>query len=161
MNKIWYFLLSFFVILLDQVSKILILISYSPYQSLQINRFFNITLAFNTGSAFSFLSDAGPWHHWFFIGFGIFMSGVIVAYILKTASDQRLQLLSFSLILGGALGNVVDRLRLGYVIDFIDLHYNDLHWPVFNIADCAICIGAFLLLIEFAKPIKFRSNQTL
>lgn len=161
MNKAWYFFISVSIILIDQFSKILVLVNYIPYQPDKVNKILNVTLAFNTGSAFSFLHNAGSWHQWFFIGFGILMSAIIIVYMIKLEDTQRLQLFGFSFVLGGALGNVVDRLRLGYVIDFIDLHYNDIHWPVFNIADCAITIGAILLLIEFARPAKHTTKQML
>lgn len=161
MKKWWIFLLSLIVIGLDQLSKIWILGSYIPYQSEKVLSFLNITLAYNTGSAFSFLSDAGSWHKWFFIVFSLLMSIIIIVWMMRLKDEERIQSISLSLILGGAIGNLIDRIRLGHVVDFIDVYYQDFHWPVFNLADCAITIGAFLLLFQFLRPEKLKTSQTL
>ena len=140
--------LAFIVLLvgLDQFSKIWALSQLMPYQSQRITTFFNFTLAFNTGAAFSFLSQAGAWHRWFFAGFSLVMSlGLGYWLFFKTQNKQMLQSWALSFILGGALGNFIDRARAGVVVDFIDLHLNAYHWPIFNVADSFICIGAILL----------------
>ena len=108
-----------------------------------INTYLNFTLAFNYGAAFSFLSDAGGWQRWFFVIFSIIVV-FFISYIL--IKDKESEYISYSLVLGGALGNLYDRIFLGYVIDFIEFHYNDFYWPIFNIADIAISIGVILLL---------------
>lgn len=161
MKKLWFFLLSILVIVLDQMSKTFILNSYIAYHPEKILSFLNITLAYNTGSAFSFLSEAGQWHKWFFISFASLMSVVIAVWLLCLKANEKLQAFGLSLILGGAVGNLIDRIRLGHVIDFIDVFYKNYHWPVFNIADCAICIGALLLVFQFVRPEKLNTSQSL
>ena len=151
MKKWHWFVLSFIVILMDQASKYFISAGLTPYQPVAISPMLNLTLAYNSGAAFSFLSHAGQWHHWFFIGFSLIMSMALIIWIIRLASTERLQLLALSLILGGAIGNLIDRLFFGSVIDFIDVYYKHHHWPVFNLADSAICIGAFLLFIDLMR----------
>lgn len=151
MNKWPWFLVVFVVVLLDQASKYWANTSLLPYHPENILPMLNFTLAFNTGAAFSFLSGAGDWHRWFFAGFNILMSGVLTIWILKVTTQERLLLLSLSLILGGALGNLIDRFTLGHVVDFIDVFYEGYHWPVFNLADTAICVGAFLMFVDLCK----------
>lgn len=151
MKKWRWFTLAFVVVLIDQVSKCWAAWVLVPYQPTSIFPLFNLTLAFNSGAAFSFLSGAGEWHRWFFTGFSLIMSSVLAIVILRSASTLRLQLLALSLILGGAIGNLIDRALFGYVIDFIDIYYKNHHWPIFNLADSAICIGAFLLFIDLCK----------
>ena len=118
------------VFFLDFVTKNYAITNLLLNHSEAINTYLNFTLAFNYGAAFSFLSDAGGWQRWFFVIFSI----IVVFFI------------SYILVLGGALGNLYDRIFLGYVIDFIEFHYNDFYWPIFNIADIAISIGVILLL---------------
>ncbi len=114
---------------------------------------FNLTLQFNTGAAFSFLSDAGGWQRWFFSGIAAVVSLVLLVWMMRLKAQQKLLLISLSLILGGALGNLWDRLTLGYVVDFISLHYNEYYFPAFNIADSAISVGAGLMLLDaFLNP---------
>jgi len=149
MKKWPWFLVSLVVVLADQLSKYWASISLEPYQAKPIIPMLNLTLAFNTGAAFSFLNGAGGWHRWFFALFSLVMSVVLVVWLLRIPGKERLQSLAISLILGGALGNLYDRARYGFVVDFIDVYYKNHHWPVFNLADSAICIGAVLLLIEF------------
>jgi signal peptidase II len=152
MIKKWpWFLLSMAVVVLDQLSKQWALEHLSPYQPDAIFPMLNFTLAYNTGAAFSFLSGTGGWHRWFFAGFSIVMSGVLIAWLVRLGKEAKLQTLALSLILGGAIGNLYDRAFFGYVVDFIDVYYKNHHWPVFNFADTAICAGAFLLLIDLCK----------
>ena len=110
---------------------------------LSINNFLNFTLAFNYGAAFSFLSDAGGWQRWFFIAFS-FIVIIIISYMM--IYDENSPYIAFSFVIGGALGNLNDRIIYGYVIDFIEVYYNTFYWPIFNIADVAISIGVILLL---------------
>lgn len=151
MKKWPWFLVSLMVVLLDQGSKYWAAISLSPYQPKAIMPMINLTLAYNMGAAFSFLSQSGGWQRWLFAAFSLVMSIVLSAWILRSTSRVRLQYLALSLILGGAVGNLIDRLRLGYVIDFIDVYYKNHHWPVFNIADSAICLGAFFIFVDLCK----------
>ena len=111
--------------------------------SLSINNFLNFTLAFNYGAAFSFLSDASGWQRWFFIAFS-FIVIIIISYMM--IYDDNSPYIAFSFVIGGALGNLNDRIIYGYVIDFIEVYYNTFYWPIFNIADVAISIGVILLL---------------
>jgi signal peptidase II len=149
MKKWPWFVTALIVIFLDQTSKYWASQVLVPYQPESVFPLFNLTLAYNSGAAFSFLSGAGEWHRWFFAGFSLIMSVVLIVGIIRTT--PCLQLLALSLILGGAIGNLIDRALLGYVIDFIDIYYKSHHWPVFNLADSAICLGAFLLFIDLLR----------
>lgn len=151
MKKWGWFAATLLVICLDQATKYWASLDLTPYQPVAIFPMFNFTLAFNTGAAFSFLHNAGEWHRWFFSGFSLVMSIALIVWIVRLPSTARLQLLALSMILGGAIGNLIDRALYGFVIDFIDVYYKQYHWPVFNIADSAICIGAFLLLVDLCK----------
>lgn len=148
MKKWVWFGLSVLIIVLDQASKHWAVATLQPYQPNPVMPLLNLTLAYNTGAAFSFLSSAGDWHRWFFTAFSGMMSVFLVVWMVRTPKRDYVQLGGISLILGGALGNVIDRILLGHVIDFIDLYYAHYHWPVFNVADSAICIGAVLLGID-------------
>ncbi|MDX2345318.1 MAG: signal peptidase II [Legionella sp.] len=145
------FSLSVFVILLDQLTKYWAMTHLVPYESIAVFPMFSWTLAFNSGSAFSFLSESGSWHMWFFAGFSALISLGLLVWILRISSTLFTQMLALALILGGAVGNLVDRFRFGYVIDFIDVYYKTYHWPVFNVADSAICIGGVWLAILWAR----------
>lgn len=133
------------LIVLDQVSKFWVLQSFHLGESLPVTSFFNLVLVFNSGAAFSFLADAGGWQKWFFIVLALGISVWLVVMIRQHAAE-RLQPLAFTLVLSGALGNVIDRLRFGAVVDFLDFHVAGWHWPAFNVADSAITVGVVLLL---------------
>ena len=148
MKKWMWFLCSLLVVVADQLSKYVASMRLVPYQPEAVMPMFNFTLAFNTGAAFSFLSGAGDWHHWFFMVFSIVVSIVLMIWIVRLPIAERLQLTALSLVLGGALGNLIDRVRLGYVIDFLDVYYKNHHWPIFNIADSAITVGTVLLAMS-------------
>lgn len=120
----------------------------SLHETVAVLPFFNFTLAHNRGAAFSFLSSAGGWQRWFFVFLALGVSAVLIVWLKKLNQQARLEAASLALILGGAIGNVIDRLYHGYVIDFIDIFYGSYHWPAFNIADSAICIGAVLLIFD-------------
>lgn len=140
--------IAIIIIGLDQYSKLLALQHLSYAQPKPILPGFNLTLAYNTGSAFSFLKDAGGWQKWLFV---VFTSSVIIGilgWLWKMSKQQTLLAISLVLILGGGIGNLYDRLTLGYVIDFIQVYYKQWSWPVFNIADSAVCVGAGLFLID-------------
>jgi len=140
--------LSVITIILDQWSKLAVDGSMKLYESIPITAFFNLVYVRNTGAAFSFLSDAGGWQRWLFAGLAFIISGILIAWITKLKQQEVLLAVSLSLVLGGAIGNLIDRVAYGYVIDFMDLYYYSWHWPAFNIADAAICLGVFLMVLE-------------
>lgn len=140
--------LSGLMIVLDQISKVWVDSNLSLHQSIPVMPSFSITYAHNYGAAFSFLSEAGGWQRWFFAVLAIAVSVGIVIYLKKLKPEEKLLAVSLSLILGGAIGNIVDRVIYGYVIDFLDVYYQVYHWPIFNIADSAITVGVALMLIE-------------
>ena len=132
------------IIFLDQISKWLVLGALQPGDSRYVAPFFNWVLTFNTGAAFSFLSDAGGWQRWFFTALALGVSAWIVS-MLRTHSSEFRMSLALTMILGGALGNVIDRIRFGAVVDFVQWHAAGYYWPAFNVADSAITLGAVLL----------------
>jgi len=136
------------IIVLDQASKWFIASWLSLHETVAVIPYFNFTMAHNYGAAFSFLSDAGGWQRWFFIVLAVVISVVLLIWIKGLKSTAKLEAISLSLIIAGAIGNVIDRIYYGYVIDFIDVYYGTYHWPAFNVADSAICIGAALLIID-------------
>ncbi|MDC9725271.1 MAG: signal peptidase II [Gammaproteobacteria bacterium] len=142
-----YLWLSGLIIVLDQVSKWVMVSWLSLYETVAVIPYFNLTMAHNTGAAFSFLAGAGGWQRWFFVGLAVVISIGLFIWLHKLAKT-RLEAISISLILGGAIGNVIDRLYFGYVIDFLDVYYGTYHWPAFNIADSAIVVGAALLIVD-------------
>ena len=135
------------MILLDQLSKITITRLFSYGESMPVTGFFNLVLAYNKGAAFSFLAAEGGWQRYFFTAIGVVAAIVIIA-MLKRNAGQRMFCWALALILGGAIGNVIDRVMYGHVIDFLDVHIVGWHWPAFNIADSAICIGAVLFVLD-------------
>lgn len=140
-------------LVLDQVTKQWVMASMELYQSIPIMPFFNLTYVHNPGAAFSFLADAGGWQRYFFTILAIVVSIVLVIWLAKTPKTDKRISVAFCLILGGAIGNVVDRMLFGYVIDFLDFYYQSYHWPAFNIADSAIFVGAGLLILDaFLTP---------
>ena len=135
------------ILVADQVTKTLILNHYRLGDGTLITSFFNIVRAHNTGAAFSFLADAGGWQRWLFTGIGV-AATVFIVWQLRAHPGQKLFAFSLSSILGGAVGNVVDRLQHGYVVDFLDFHLQGWHFPAFNVADTAITIGAACLILD-------------
>ena len=140
--------LSLLAVILDQVSKLVVVSSMQLYQSIPITSFFKLTYVRNTGAAFSFLSEAGGWQRWFFAGLAIIISMVIAVWLTRLKQHETVLAVALSLVLGGAIGNLIDRLAYGYVIDFLDVYYGSWHWPAFNIADSAITLGVVLMLLE-------------
>ncbi|MDD2660096.1 MAG: signal peptidase II [Methylococcales bacterium] len=147
-NMLKWLWLSLLTVILDQGSKLAISSSMQLYQSIQIMPYFNLTYVHNTGAAFSFLSEAGGWQRWFFAGLALVISAVIAVWLARLKPRETLLAVALSLILGGAIGNLIDRLAYGYVIDFLDVYYQTWHWPAFNIADSAITLGVILMLVE-------------
>lgn len=140
-------LLSLLVLLLDQATKWLILSTLQPFEPVILSPNLNLTLMFNEGAAFSFLSDAGGWQRWLFTGIGV-VATVFIVWQLRAHPGQKLFCFALSSILGGAVGNVVDRLMHGYVVDFLDFHWAGYHFPAFNIADAGISVGAACLILD-------------
>ena len=145
----WY-LLSLAVVILDQWTKWLAETKLTFHEPVPvIESFLNWTLAYNYGAAFSFLADAGGWQKWFFSGLALVMSLFLIGYLMKAPRKATLLSLGLALVLGGAVGNLIDRLLHGHVIDFIHVHYADVwHYPIFNIADIGICIGVAMIIID-------------
>ena len=137
--------LSGLVLVLDQITKYVVSRTFALYESVEVTPFFNLVLVHNRGAAFSFLSDAGGWQRGFFIAIALGAS-IWIGWLLRKHANETLFCLALSLILGGALGNVVDRVLFGAVIDFLDFHALGYHWPAFNVADMGISIGAALLI---------------
>jgi signal peptidase II len=143
-----YLWISALILVVDHITKYIANTSMTLYQTIEVMPHFNFTLAYNYGAAFSFLADAGGWQRWFFTGLAAVFSVVISVWIARLKPTAKLEAISLSLILGGAVGNLIDRLLFGYVIDFLDIYYGSYHWPAFNIADSAICVGAVLLILD-------------
>lgn len=139
--------LAFGLLLLDQISKVLILTYYQLGDSTTVFSFLNIVRVHNSGAAFSFLADASGWQRWLFVAIGV-VATIFILFMLRSHAGQRLFCFSLGCILGGAIGNVLDRLLHGYVIDFIDFHLQAWHFPAFNLADSAITVGAFCLILD-------------
>ena len=135
------------VILIDQFTKTLILAYFQLGDSRSVTPFFNVVRVHNSGAAFSFLAGASGWQRWFFVGLGA-AAALFIVWMLRGHGGQRLFSWALALILGGALGNVVDRLLHGHVVDFIQVHWRSWFFPSFNIADSAITIGAILLILD-------------
>ncbi len=140
--------LTFVIVIFDQVTKYIASSTLVLYKPVAVMPMFNWTLMHNTGAAFSFLHDAGGWQRWFFAVIAIVVSIVIVVWLKRLQQYEKWQAAALALILGGAIGNVIDRIWLGYVVDFIDVYYQNSHWPAFNIADSAISIGVAILIID-------------
>ncbi|WP_457675546.1 signal peptidase II [Thiolapillus sp.] len=140
-----YLLLALAILVLDQLSKAWMLWTFQPYEVVPVLPVFNLTLVFNEGAAFSFLSNAGGWQRWFFIGLTSVISLGLLLWLMRLRPGERLTGVALAMILGGALGNLVDRVRLGKVVDFLDFHWQGWHWPAFNLADSAITLGVALM----------------
>lgn len=143
-----YVWIAVLVVIVDQATKIAALKYLTRHAELAITPFLNFTLVYNSGAAFGFLSDAGGWQNRFFVGVALIACAVIIYMVRRLGPRERLVAVAFMLILGGAVGNVIDRLVYGFVIDFIDVYYGTWHWPAFNVADSAITVGAVLLVID-------------
>ena len=147
-SGVWRWLgVALIILMLDQLTKIAVVGAFQLGETLPITSFFNLVRVHNPGAAFSFLADAGGWQRWFFTGLGVRAAGMMV-YVLRMHAGQTLFCLALSLLLGGAVGNVIDRLLYSYVIDFLDFYYGTWHFPAFNVADSAITVGAGLLILD-------------
>ncbi|MBB1600247.1 MULTISPECIES: signal peptidase II [unclassified Variovorax] len=153
-DSIWPWLgLALVLFILDQFTKTLILGYYRLGDWTQITGFFNIVRAHNTGAAFSFLADSSGWQRWLFTGIGV-AAAIFIVWMLKSHAGQKLFSFAMACILGGAVGNVVDRMMHGYVVDFLDFHLGGRHFPAFNVADAAITIGAICLILDELRRVK-------
>ena len=142
--RLWWLMLL--VLVADQVTKQVVIANMQLFDSIDLLPFFNLTYVRNYGAAFSFLSDAGGWQRWFFTLIAVVISCVLAVWLARNNKTQLKLNLALSLVLAGAIGNLIDRSVYGYVIDFLHLYYQNWHYPAFNIADSAICIGAALLI---------------
>ena len=146
--SIWLWLgLALLVLLADQFTKIWIIGTYQLGDSLPLSSFFNLVRVHNNGAAFSFLAQAGGWQRWFFTGLGS-VAALLMSWLLKKHAGQKLFGFAIACVLGGAVGNVIDRVLYGYVVDFLDFHYAGIHFPAFNLADSAITLGAACLILD-------------
>jgi signal peptidase II len=151
---IWPWLgLALVIVIVDQFTKTLILGYYKYGDATYVTSFFNVVRAHNTGAAFSFLADAAGWQRWFFMAIGI-AAALFIIWMLKSHAGQKLFSFSMAAILGGAIGNVIDRMMHGYVVDFLDFHLAGRHFPAFNVADSAITIGAICLILDELRRVR-------
>lgn len=141
------------VILLDQFTKTLIVGWFQLGDSREVTSFFNLVRVHNTGAAFSFLAGADGWQRWFFVGLGV-AAALFIVWMLRSHGGQRMFSWALALILGGAVGNVIDRLLHGHVVDFIQVHYAGWFFPSFNVADSAITVGAALLILDELRRVR-------
>lgn len=146
--SLWWYGLAALVVVLDLYSKDLAESTLDYGRPVEVFSWFNLTLQYNTGAAFSFLSDAGGWQRYFFSGVAGLISLVLVAWLYRMPRGQKLLAVALALILGGALGNLWDRIMLGHVVDFISVHYAGRYFPAFNIADSAISVGAACMIFD-------------
>ena len=155
-QRLWWYAIAILVLIADQLTKSAIVAEFYLGQREVVTSFFNLVYVRNYGAAFSFLSDAGGWQRWFFAVLSTAVSAVITVWIFRLPKSKWIESLALALILGGALGNLWDRIVLGYVVDFISVHYQGRYFPAFNIADSAISVGAALMLLEsfVTKPSK-------
>ncbi len=151
--------LSAAVVALDQITKYLASTLLTYGVPTYVAPSFNLTLLHNTGAAFSFLSDASGWQRWFFVGLAAGVSVLLVFWLTRLQRRQVWLAAALALILGGAIGNLIDRVYLGYVIDFIQVYYRDWYWPAFNVADSAISVGAAILVVDGLFGGRGRSEQ--
>ncbi len=151
-------ILATVVLLIDWFTKRWVESALIYGQQIAVTDFFNLVLAYNAGAAFSFLSDASGWQRWFLSAVALFVS-VLIIYLLYKHTTNRLFCIALSLILGGALGNLWDRIMLGHVVDFLDFHFSGYHWPAFNVADSAIFGGACLLILDSVRTGQNNSVQ--
>lgn len=143
-----YLWLSLLCVIADQVTKVWVQAELTLYERVPVWPFFNLTLVYNEGAAFSFLGDASGWQRWFFISVAVVVSTVMIIWLSRLTVAERLVALALSLVIGGAIGNLIDRLVYGHVVDFLDFFWGTWHWPAFNVADSCIFVGVALLLVD-------------
>ncbi len=143
--------LTLFVLIIDQITKYWVAGTFFYGESVNVLPFFNITYVHNLGAAFSFLADQSGWQRWFFASIAFIASIVFTVWLARTPASDKKLCMALALMLSGAVGNLIDRVLLGYVIDFLDFYINDYHWPAFNVADSVIFIGAMIMIIDSFK----------
>lgn len=149
--------LALVLIIIDQLTKVLILDAYQLGEGTYITSFFNIVRVHNLGAAFSFLANESGWQRWFFTTIGVGAT-LFIVWLLRAHAQQKLFCFALACIMGGAVGNVIDRVLHGYVVDFLDFHYGTWHFPAFNIADSAITVGAVCLILD--ELLRMRRTKT-
>jgi len=148
MSRTWlWFVLAAAIVAVDQATKSMVLARFAEREGIIVTQYFNLVLVYNKGAAFSFLANAPGWQTPLLIGFAV-VAIAIVSYMLVRTPGRRMMACGLALILGGALGNLIDRARFGQVVDFLDFHVGTWHWPAFNVADSAITVGAVLLILD-------------
>ena len=158
-SKLRWLWLAVLVIVLDLGSKAMATAMLTYGNPVPVMPLFNLTLLHNTGAAFSFLAGAAGWQRWFFVGIALIATCVLLIWLSRLKVHEKWMAITLSLILGGAIGNLYDRIAYGYVVDFIDVYYNSFHWPVFNIADSAITIGVVMMLIDMCREEDSKGTQ--
>ena len=152
---------SLLIVVLDLWTKHLASESLTLYRPEELTSWLNLTLAHNYGAAFSFLSDAGGWQRWLFTGLASVVTIVLLVWLFRLKPGEKLTAASLGMIIGGAVGNLIDRIVNGYVVDFIDVYYREWHWPAFNLADSAITGGVILMLLDaFLQTLRERKEKT-
>lgn len=160
-NRILRYLITTIIVVADQITKIVVDGSLALGERIPVLPWFNITLWYNEGSAFSFLSEAGGWQRWFFTIVSLVVSIVLIVWLYRLSRQEKVLTWALALILGGAIGNLIDRVIYGHVVDFIQWFYNDWYFPTFNIADAAITVGGVLFFITtFMAPEESHSEKT-
>ena len=147
----WIILIAL-IIAADQATKLWVLAALEPFEVIPLVPMLNLTLVFNEGAAFSFLADAGGWQRWFFAGLAVVVSIALLLWLKRLEAQERLTGVALSLVAGGAVGNLIDRIAYGHVVDFVDVYWRTWHWPAFNVADSAITVGVILLLLDALLP---------
>ncbi len=143
--------LALVIVVADQITKYFVVQKFTLHESLQITSFFNLVYVRNTGAAFSMLADAGGWQRVFFVAVAV-VASVWIVWLLRRHSEQKLFCLALGMILGGAVGNLIDRALFGSVVDFVQVHYASWYFPAFNVADSAITVGAGLMIWDALRP---------
>lgn len=141
------------VLVLDQATKLWVIQAFELHQGQGVTSFFNLVRVHNEGAAFSFLANSGGWQRWFFTGLGL-MASIVIVWMLRAHGKQKLFAFALASILGGALGNVIDRIAYGHVVDFLDFYYGAWHFPAFNLADSAITLGAICLILDELRRVR-------
>jgi signal peptidase II len=159
-SLVWLWL-TFIVLVIDQATKHWVAASMDLYQSISLLPFFNITYVHNLGAAFSFLADQAGWQRWFFASIAFIASLIFVVWLARNPAQDKKLNIALALMLSGAVGNLIDRVLFGYVIDFLDFYVKSYHWPAFNIADSAIFLGAAIMIFDsFKKEAKEKSASS-
>ncbi|WP_371186366.1 signal peptidase II [Thalassotalea maritima] len=152
--------LALLLLIIDQVTKHWVAATFNYREVIEVMPFFNLTYVHNPGAAFSWLADQSGWQRWFLSAVAIVVSVMLIIWMRKTPKQQALISIAFALILSGAIGNVIDRLMFGYVIDFLDFYIGNKHWPAFNVADSAIFVGAALMIYDAFTNNEQSDNRT-